>query len=70
MNYKDLQERCMVKLEDKEKSNVFYFRPETFLLEDPEKQRLYREDLLKKISGMPKPEPFTFLGDDIHRAFC
>lgn len=48
---------------------VFYFKPETFLLDDTEKQRQYRESLLKKISGIPKPEPITFLGDDIHRAF-
>lgn len=48
---------------------MFYFRPDTFLLDDTEKQRQYRENLLKKISGIPKPEPISYLGDEIHRSF-
>jgi len=31
---------------------------------------VYRENLLKKIAGIPKPEPITFLGDEIHRSFA
>lgn len=31
---------------------------------------MYRENLLKKIAGIPKPEPITFLGDEIHRSFA
>ena len=49
---------------------VYYFRPDTFLLDDPNKQANYRESLLRKISSMPKPEPITYLGDEMHRAYC
>lgn len=48
---------------------VFYFRPDTFLLEGTDKQRHYREALVRKIGGMPKPEPIAYLGDQLHRAF-
>ena len=72
LNFKDLRDRCVIDLsqtvrQGSEDERVFYFRPETFLLDDTEKQRQYRETLLKKISGAPKPEPITYLGDDIHR---
>ena len=30
-----------------EEHRVFYFKPETFMLDDAEKQRQYRENLLK-----------------------
>ena len=60
-------------MQDKQKlgddHNIFYFKPETFLLQDPEEQRLYRENLIKKVSSVPKPEPIAFLGDDFHRNF-
>ena len=49
---------------------VYYFKPETFLLDDPEKQRQYRQDLLKKIGSIPKPDPITYLGDELHRSMC
>ena len=49
---------------------VYYFQPETFLLDEPEKQRQYRESLIRKISTVPKPEPVSFLGDELHRAMC
>lgn len=45
MNFKDLQMRCVIDIkpsqvdsEDNEGADqVYYFRPDTFLLEDPEK---------------------------------
>ena len=47
---------------------VFYFKPDTFLLDDPEKdQKEFRENLLKRISQMPRPESISMLGDDMHR---
>lgn len=49
---------------------VFYFQPETFLMDDPEKQTRYRKDLLKKIGQVPKPDPISYLGDELHRQMC
>ena len=72
MNFSDLEERCRIRMDEKtptDEPSVFYFKPETFLLQDPESQRQYRDNLLKKISGCPKPEPITYLGDEIHRNF-
>jgi hypothetical protein len=72
LNFKDLRDRCAINITEKssvDNQQVFYFRPETFLLDDTEKQRQYRDSLLKKIAGVPKPEPITYLGDDIHRNF-
>jgi len=77
MNFKDLQMRCVIDIApaavtdpNEEMHTVYYFKPETFLLDDPEKQRVYRESLLKKVSSIPKPEPITYLGDELHRAMC
>jgi len=72
MSYKDLQTRCVIDLQHKAKddSSVFYFQPETFLLEDPEKQRHYRADLLKKVGSIPKPDSITYLGDELHKSMC
>jgi hypothetical protein len=47
---------------------VFYFKPETALLQDPEKQRLFREKFLKKVTSLPTPEHIHFMGDDLHKA--
>jgi hypothetical protein len=75
MNFKDLQGRCTIDLKQQsligeEEHTVYYFKPETFLLDDPEKQRTYRESLLRKIGNIPKPDPITYLGDDLHRSMC
>ena len=45
MNFKDLQQRCVIDLKENLKGGnsggdghqVFYFKPETFLLDEPEK---------------------------------
>jgi hypothetical protein len=42
MNYKDLRDRCVLEFRPKQnqeddESAVFYFKPETFLLDEPEK---------------------------------
>lgn len=76
MNFKDLQMRCVIDLRpnthmtDEIPHTVYYFKPETFLLDDPEKQRQYRDSLLKKVSTIPKPDAITYLGDDLHRSMC
>jgi len=69
--------RCVIEIApaaatelNEEMHTVYYFKPETFLLDDPEKQRVYRESLLKKVSSIPKPDPITYLGDELHRAMC
>jgi hypothetical protein len=63
MNFKDLQQRCIIDMQGKnkfetgvEEKQVFYFKPETFLLDNPETQKKYREVLLKKVGSVPKPE--------------
>ena len=56
--------RCLT---DKTDKRVFYFKPESFLLDEPEKQRLYRDKLLKKITTLPNPEPIHYMGDDLHK---
>ncbi|CDW83349.1 UNKNOWN [Stylonychia lemnae] len=61
MNYKDLVHR------QKGEKRIFYFKPETFLLQDPEKQRVFREKLLKKITAIPNPQPITYMGDELHK---
>ena len=71
MNFKDLQSRCIIDIATVNKTDkqVYYFKPDTFLMDDPDRQRYFRESLIKKISGTPKPEPITYLGDEMHRSF-
>ena len=49
-------------------ARVLYFKPDTFLLDDAEKQRQYRATLLKRIGQLPKPEVIPNLGDEMHRS--
>ena len=72
---KDLQQRCVNNMKQNplydptvETHTVYYFKPETLLLDDPEKQRQYRESLLRKIGTVPKLEPVSNLGDELHRS--
>ena len=71
MIYKELAERCQYNINDNvpDDERVFYFKPDTILLKSPEEQRQYRNQLVKRISGMPKPEPISYLGDEMHRTF-
>ena len=78
LNFKDLKQKCVIDIKQKsglfdsgmDDNQVFYFKPETFLLDEPEKQRAYREQLLKRISHPPKPEPISYLADELHRSMC
>jgi hypothetical protein len=54
-------------LTDKTDKRVFYFKPESFLLDEPEKQRVYRDKLMKKVTTLPNPEPIKYMGDDLHK---
>ena len=71
MNFQDLYGRCVIEIQTVNKIDkpVYYFKPDTFLLDEPDRQRYFRESLIKKISAMPVPEPITYLGDDMHRIF-
>ena len=44
MNFKELSERCILDIKEMNKTDeaVYYFRPDTFLLDEPEKQRYFR----------------------------
>ena len=44
MNYREQADRCELKIEEhkKEHEQVFYFKPDTILLQEPEKQRQFR----------------------------
>jgi hypothetical protein len=75
MNFKDLQTKCTVDMGQtfqigQETHSVHYYKPETFLLDEPEKQSVYREALLKRVGQIPKPEPIVYLGDELHRSMC
>jgi hypothetical protein len=52
MHMKDLTSRCMIDLSVTEKNDrrIFYFKPDSILLKDPETQKNYRETLIKNIS--------------------
>ena len=69
LNFINLQGRCILDISTVNKSDqsVFYFKPETFLLDDPDRQRYFRESLIRKVSAMPKPEPITYMGDELHK---
>lgn len=69
MTFKDLKQRCIIDMDNwKERDDkVFYFQPESFLLDKPEQQNLYREQLINRICGTPKPEPINNIADELHR---
>lgn len=72
MSYKDLETRCVIDIRKgtrlQDENPVYYFKPETFLLDEPEKQRIYRQKLLSKIGNVPKPPPIVYLGDMLHKS--
>jgi len=44
----------------------YYFQPKVPFLEDPEKQKLYRKNLINEVSRLPEPEPLYLLADKLH----
>lgn len=68
MNFKDLKQRCVIDIEHYSKNDhTFYFQPDSILLDRPEQQSLYREQLLNRICSIPKPEPIMNIADELHR---
>ena len=35
-------------------------------LDDPERQKIYRKNLLKEVSRLPEPEPLYLMADKMH----
>ena len=35
-------------------------------LDDPERQKVYRKNLIKEVSRLPEPEPLYLLADKMH----
>lgn len=68
MVYKDLADRCLInpKLE-KEDHRVFYLRPNTIFLKEPREQNHFRTEVIRQVSSVPGPEPFTLLADEFHK---
>ena len=71
MNYNERRKACILDLNTVNKTNkpAFYFKPDTFLMDEPTQQVHFREKLLHKVSSIPKPEPITYLGDEMHKIF-
>lgn len=71
MNYSDRAKACILDINTVNKSTkpVYYFKPDTFLLDEPTQQVYFRDKLLHKISSIPKPEPINYLGDEMHKIF-
>ena len=81
INFKELANRCTIDIKlagnnnsfllflyiDKEGHNVFYFKPDNPLLDDPEKQKHYRNAILKRCSTAPQGDPLTLMADDLHK---
>lgn len=44
----------------------FYFAPKVPFLDDPERQKMYRKNLLKEVSRLPEPEPLYLMADKMH----
>ena len=57
MQLKDLSSRCMIDMEhiNKNDERVFYFKPKSVFLEEPEKQRQFRQKFLKDIGTLKDP---------------
>mmetsp|Transcript_741 Transcript_741/g.799 ORF Transcript_741/g.799 Transcript_741/m.799 type:complete len:96 (-) Transcript_741:106-393(-) len=52
---KDLHHKSLIDMSQIEKNDrrIFYFKPESILLKDPEVQKGYREKLIKAIGQVP-----------------
>ena len=54
MQFKDLSARCMIDMEhiSKNDQRMFYVKPNSMFLEDPEQQRVFRTKFLKDLTKM------------------
>ena len=67
MQLKDLSSRCMIDMEQisKADSRVFYFKPNSVYLEDPEKQRQYRQRFTQAASSLREPNKRFGVADQL-----
>ena len=49
-----------------EQFKKYYFQPQVPFLDDPEKQKVYRKNLINEVSRLPEPEPLYLLADNMH----
>ena len=54
MQLKEIGSRCMIDMENISKNDkrVFYFKPNSIYLDDPEKQKTFRANFVKQIGQM------------------
>ena len=43
----------------------FYFPPKVPLLEEPEKQKIFRKNFIQELASVPEPEPLTLIADSL-----
>ncbi|CDW75700.1 UNKNOWN [Stylonychia lemnae] len=67
LQLKDLNHRCLIDLSNVEKNDkrIFYFKPESVLLQDPEKQRQFRDNLIKKVASAPNIKQNPTLSEEL-----
>ena len=67
MQLKDLSSRCMIDMEhiNKNDDRVFYFKPKSVFLEEPEKQRQFRQNFLKSVGTLKDPVQKFGLADQL-----
>ena len=67
MQLKDISSRCMIDMENIQKSDnrVFYFKPNSPFLEDPEKQRVMRQDFLDTVGSLKPTSSAKGLPDQL-----
>ena len=67
MQLKDISSRCMIDMENITKNDfrVFYFKPNSPYLEDPEKQKAFRQDFLDTVGNIRQPNATLGLADQL-----
>jgi len=65
MQLKDLSARCLIDMEhiSKADNRVFYFKPNSAYLEEPEKQRQFRQGFLNAAASLRMPDQRFDLAD-------
>lgn len=49
-----------------EQFKKYYYQPRVPFLDDPEKQKVYRKNLINEVSRLPEPEPLYLMADKMH----
>lgn len=53
----------------KKPCKVYYFKPDSFVTENPEKQRLFRDKIIQNIKALPKLETPKLMADDLQASY-